>query len=103
LAKLVAMRQELVQRALDALSLQYAGYTESMRRKYLTRAALRFEGAEYDRRLAESMISREVFNDLQRGLDNRREHAEQRPSLDLGMELRAMIASVPLFTSLDQE
>jgi len=103
LAALLAMRQELVQRALDALSLQYAGYTESMRRKYLTRAALRFEGVEYDRQLAESMISREVFDDLQRDLGHRRGHAEQRPPLDLGMELRAMIASVPLFTSLDHE
>ncbi|MDF3072592.1 MAG: sodium:proton antiporter [Alphaproteobacteria bacterium] len=97
----LALRQQQVQRALDALSLQYAGYTEIMQRKYLMRAALRFEGAEYDRQLAESMISREVFNDLQRDLGHRRRTAEQRPPLDLGMELRAMIASVPLFTNLD--
>lgn len=103
LAAQLLLRQEQVQRALDALSLQYAGYTEIMRRKYLTRAALRFEGAEYDRQLAESMISREVFNDLQRDLGYRRRQAEQRPPLDLGMELRAMIASVPLFTNLDSE
>lgn len=101
LAAQIAARQELVQRALDALSLQYAGYADSMRRKYLTRAALRFEGAEYDRQLAESMISREVYNDLQRDLGRRRGEAERRPPLDLGMELRAMIASVPLFAGLD--
>ncbi len=101
LAAQIAARQELVQRALDALSLQYAGYADSMRRKYLTRAALRFEGAEYDRQLAELMISREVYNDLQRDLARRRGEAERRPPLDLGMELRAMIASVPLFAGLD--
>ena len=94
-------RQELVARALRALSLQYPGYAESIKDRQLERAAIRFEAAEYARRLRESIISREVYADLRRKLNARRKNLSRRPSLDLGLELAGMIARVPLFASLD--
>jgi CPA1 family monovalent cation:H+ antiporter len=100
---LIRDRQELVVTALKALSLQYPGYAESIEDRELERAAIRFESAEYARRLHESIISREVYADLRRELNTRRKVASQRPALDLGLELAAMIGRVPLFTSLDKE
>ncbi len=94
-------RREATDGALAALSLQYGGYAEKMRVQYVTRAALRFESGEYERQVNEGIISHEVFDDLQRQLLARRNQASERPPLDLGMELRDMIARVPMFRDLD--
>jgi len=102
LAALVKDRQQNVDGALKALSLQYPGYAESVTQRELERAAIRFESLEYSRRLQESIISREVYADLRGELSKRRSAVIQRPSLDLGLELAKMIGRVSLFASLDQ-
>jgi CPA1 family monovalent cation:H+ antiporter len=103
LAAVIEKRQGVVDRALKALSLQYPGYAESIRARQLERAAIRFESAEYARRLGEGIISREVFNDLRGKLAERRSAIGQRPPLDLGLELAGMISRVSLFASLDRQ
>ena len=58
--------------------------------------------AEYARRLRESIIGREVYADLRRQLNKRRDAIADRPPLHLGLELAAMIARVPLFADARQ-
>ncbi len=101
LAKVVKERQLLVNQSLKALSLQYPGYAEAVKQRELERASIRFESLEYARRLEESVISREVFADLRDKLNKRRRDVIERPPLDLGLELAAMIGKVSLFASLD--
>jgi len=103
LAAVIENRQEAVDSALKALSLQYPGYAESIEARQLERAAIRFESAEYARRLQEGIISREVYNDLRHQLAQRRSAIGQRPPLDLGLELAGMISRVSLFASLDHK
>jgi monovalent cation:H+ antiporter, CPA1 family len=103
LAAVIETRQEAVDSALKALSLQYPGYAESIQARQLERAAIRFEAAEYTRRLQEGIISREVYNDLRGQLGERRSAIGQRPPLDLGLELAGMISRVSLFASLDRK
>ncbi len=103
LAQLIGNRQIAVDGALRALSLQYPGYAESIQARQLERAAIRFESAEYNRRLREGIISREVYNDLREQLAERRGAISHRPPLDLGLELVAMIGRVSLFAALDRE
>lgn len=103
LDQIIHERQELVAHSLHALTLQYAGYAESIRDRQLERAAIRLEAAEYSRRLRESIIGREVYTDLRLQLNKRREAIADRPPLHLGLELAAMIARVPLFARLDKE
>jgi len=103
LAELIGNRQTAVDGALRALSLQYPGYAESIQARQLERAAIRFESAEYARRLREGIISREVYNDLREQLAERRGAISHRPPLDLGLELVAMIGRVSLFAALDRE
>src|SRR5262249_5119086 len=100
LAEIIHARQELVDDALKALSLQYPGYAESIRDRQLERAAIRFESAEYTRRLHESVIGREVYADLRDRLNERRSAIADRPPLHLGLELTGMISRVPLFANL---
>jgi len=102
LAAVIGNRQKVVDSALKALSLQYPGYAESIQARQLERAAIRFESAEYARRLSEGIISREVYNDLRTQLAERRSAIGQRPPLDLGLELTEMIERVPIFESLDR-
>jgi CPA1 family monovalent cation:H+ antiporter len=102
LGTVIADRQQLVDRSLKALSLQYPGYAESVKQRELERAAIRFESLEYARRLEESIISREVFADLRNELSKRRGEVIKRPPLDLGLELAGMIGRVSLFASLDK-
>ncbi|MDP2332605.1 MAG: cation:proton antiporter [Reyranella sp.] len=102
LAALIGNRQTAVDGALRALSLQYPGYAESIEARQLERAAIRFEAAEYARRLREGIINREVYNDLRDKLAERRGAISQRPPLDLGLELAAMIGRVSLFSALDR-
>jgi monovalent cation:H+ antiporter, CPA1 family len=103
LAAVIENRQQAVDSALKALSLQYPGYAESIQARQLERAAIRFEAAEYARRLQEGIISREVYNDLREQLAKRRGAIGQRPPLDLGLELAGMISRVSLFASLDRK
>jgi CPA1 family monovalent cation:H+ antiporter len=102
LAAHIDNRQDAVDSALRALSLQYPGYAESIQARQLERAAIRFESTEYNRRLSEGIISREVYNDLRGKLAERRGAIGQRPPLDLGLELTKMIERVPIFASLDR-
>jgi CPA1 family monovalent cation:H+ antiporter len=102
LSDIIRDRQQLVEDALKALSLQYPGYTDSIRDRQLERAAIRFESAEYTRRLREAVIGREVYADLRGRLNKRRSAIADRPPLHLGLELAGMIGRVPLFASLDQ-
>src|SRR5258708_5169543 len=102
LGEIIRDRQELVDHGLKALSLQYPGYAESIRDRQLERAAIRFESAEYTRRLREAVIGREVYADLRGQLNARRSAIADRPPLHLGLELAGMIGRVPLFASLDQ-
>jgi len=102
LAKLIENRQDAVDSAFKALSLQYPGYAESIETRQLERAAIRFESGEYSRRLHEGIISREVYNDLREQLSERRGAISKRPALDLGLELATMIGRVPIFVSLDR-
>lgn len=103
LAAVISDRQELVGRALKALSLQYPGYAESVKQRELERAAVRFESLEYSRRLEESIISREVYANLRSALGKRRRAVSERPPLDLGLELASMIGRVSLFAALEPE
>jgi len=102
LEEVIGKRQDAVDSALKALSLQYPGYAESIQERQLERAAIRFESAEYTRRLREGIISREVYKNLREQLARRRSAISQRPPLDLGLELAKMIERVPMFGALDR-
>jgi CPA1 family monovalent cation:H+ antiporter len=96
-------RRDAIDDALKSLSLQYSGYAEAIRNRHLQRAAIRFELAEYTRRLRDLTISREVYADLRHGLAVRRAALDRRPPLDLGLELVDMIGRVSLFAGFDRE
>ena len=102
LEAVIEKRQDAVDSALKALSLQYPGYAESIEVRQLERAAIRYESTEYTRRMREGIISREVYKNLREQLAKRRSAISHRPPLDLGLELAKMIERVPMFGALDR-
>lgn len=94
-------RVEAVERALRALSLQYGGYAEAVRAQHIERIAIRLVGLEYERHWANMTIGREVYDDLQRELEERRAGAMRRTPLRISRELAQMISRVPIFAGLN--
>jgi CPA1 family monovalent cation:H+ antiporter len=100
LAVILEARAESVRDALSAITLQYPTFAAALREQYLARTVLRLEAGDYERMFEDALISREVYRDLQHELAHRRAALEQRPVLDLGLKLQAMMRSLPMFTDL---
>jgi len=103
-----AMSRNLEQRlneldsAIAALRLQYRTYAHQLETQFLARSAARFEDDRYRQLQAESIINREIFDDLQRELRRRRHEVEIRPVLDLGLRRDELLGRVPMFSELDE-
>jgi CPA1 family monovalent cation:H+ antiporter len=89
------------EQALAALRLQFPEFARTLEHRYLQRVAVRLEGVEYDALFAESIISREVRNDLERRIGARWQELDRRPVLDMELNREQLIARVPLFSALD--
>ncbi|PWC31773.1 cation:proton antiporter [Azospirillum sp. TSO22-1] len=100
---LLAVRLDRVEKALAALRLQYPDYATVLQNQYLGRAALRLEAADYRALHAESVISQEVLNDLERDIAGRRRALEQAPTLDLRLDRNELVRRVPIFAGLAPE
>ncbi len=102
LEQVLATRQELTDRAVEALKLQYPDYYDAVQRCHLGRVATRLEDLNYRRMLSEQVISEAIFDTLQSELDRRASELDTTPQLDLGLEPEKMVAKVPFFEQLDQ-
>lgn len=96
-------RLGIVEQALSALKLQYPDYAVVLQSRYVGRAALRLEQADYRAMHAESIISQEVLTDLERELDERRKALERLPQLDVRFDVAELVRRVPLFAGLPAE
>jgi CPA1 family monovalent cation:H+ antiporter len=101
LAALLDRRSADVERAAAALKLQYPTYAHQLQVQFLVRTAAQLEGDRYRQLREESILNRDVFDDLERDLSERRRVLEARPSLDLGLNREELIGRVPLFSALD--
>jgi CPA1 family monovalent cation:H+ antiporter len=103
LSDVLGRRGAAIEQALAALRLQYPDYAEMLEGRYLGRVSLRLEEDAFRALLDESVVSQEIFNDLDRRLAGRRRMLERRPGLDVALDSEALIAKVPLFGDLAPE
>ncbi|WP_018700335.1 cation:proton antiporter [Amorphus coralli] len=101
--EILTLRRDAVAKALDALRLQYPDYAADLERRFLLRIATQREEHEYRALFADHLIGRELFSDLQRGIDRTRGTVERGPKLDLGMRTRDLVAQFPLFKNLSSD
>lgn len=102
LAAILEARATAIGQSLEALRLQYPEYFAALQKRYLGRVALRLEEDSYRTLLAESVVSQEIFNDLDSRVAQRWRVLDRRPALDIAMQPEDMIARVPLFAGLEK-
>ena len=103
LKALLSERAAATQQALEALSLQYPDYSKELETAFLRRIALRLEDGEYHAMAEEALISQDVYNHLEEGIDARRRQMEARPHLDLGLDPAQLVAKVPFLADEEPE
>jgi CPA1 family monovalent cation:H+ antiporter len=103
LEQILRQRQEMAMLALEALRAQYPDYANLQERRLLNKTALRREDSEYRTLMEEGLIGPELYGALRRDLQITRARIDLRPRLDLGLEIRALIAQVPMFVHLTHQ
>ncbi len=93
-------REEETDAALDGLQLQYPGYAEEIKRRFIRRTSLRLEEREYETLFDDGLISRELYTTLLNRLNAQRNKLEHRPPLDFALQRDAFLRAFPLFESM---
>ncbi len=101
LRRLMERRLALTERAFQALKRQYPDYADALQQWHINRIALRLEHKDYRDMQQQSVISLEVFQNLEADLDSRALALEALPQLDLGLEPRRLVERVPFLQGLD--
>lgn len=89
--------------ALEAVEVQFPTFAERLYQRYLDRVALGFEESQYRQQLSQSVISPEVYEELESERRIRQKELELQPPLDLGLRLSKMLGDVPFFSTLGHE
>ena len=97
---LLGERLQATEAALGALQVQFPEYARDLAAEHIERAALRMEAANYRERLEEQLISAEVYDHLERELEQRSARIRSRPPLDLGLRLGDLMRQATLFADL---
>ncbi len=100
--ELLDQRLEHHSYALACLKAAYPEYARGLEAALLEQMAVRLEYAEYRKMLAASVISKEVYNDLKREVDQH-SAAIVRPNLDLGLDAHRLVENMPFFASLSAD
>jgi monovalent cation:H+ antiporter, CPA1 family len=98
----IEARIDDIDRALDAIRLQYPGYWRTVSGRFLSRTAVRLELEAYQRMASEGLLSPELLRHLVGELRSRLESFESIPPLDLGLDVDVLIRNVPLLGELDE-
>jgi len=94
-------RLDQVERAIDALRLQYPDYWRSFGERYLRLAAVRLEYAAIEQLEEERLLPPQVAHQMGQALRAKRGRLERPPPLDLGLRTEVLIRQMPLFAKLD--
>ncbi len=100
LHEVLSRRADEVDREISGLRLQYPGFAEQLERAFLRRLALRLEEREIEISHDDGLIGADLFNSLMRDMRQRRAAMQTRPTLDLSLQKREMVARFPLFAGL---
>jgi len=96
-------RRDGVDKALGALRLQYPDYAHQLEELYVSRLAFRSIEDGYNSMHKESVLGEEVFDNLIRGLNQRRRAAFRLLRLDIAMAPETLLQRVRLFQGLSNE
>ena len=102
LRELLARRDLETEEALEVLRVRYPDYARALEKRALQQTAMRLEQNQYKDMIANSLISKEVASELREGMSKRYQELEQKLSLDLGLDAKTLVSTMPFFENLDQ-
>ena len=102
LADILNQRSMETSRALQSLRACYPDYATELEKRTLQQTAMRLELGQYNEMRANSLIGKEVTDNLQEQMSSRYKDIQQKLSLDLGLDAGKLIAKMPFFQNLDQ-
>ncbi|MGE3294728.1 MAG: cyclic nucleotide-binding domain-containing protein, partial [Geminicoccaceae bacterium] len=100
--RVIETRIKDIDRGLDAIRLQYPAYWRTVSGRFVSRTAVRLELEAYQRMAGEGLLSPELLRHLIGELRTRLASFEAIPPLDLGLDVDALIRTVPLLGELDE-
>ncbi|CAH2601057.1 Sodium:proton antiporter [Rhodovastum atsumiense] len=95
-------RRTLLEDAMAALHLQYPGYAEALQTRLARQIGLRFEADAYTALHREALLSDELFGELLRDIEARRDTLLQPMTFDLQAGLTGRLHGIPLFSTLSE-
>ncbi|MGP3697518.1 cation:proton antiporter [Rhodobacter sp. NSM] len=102
LHEMLKRREEETAQSLEALRLQYPGYSEEMVRSFIRRTALQLELREYETLRDDGLIGQELFMTLRQRIQVARGKKERRPRLDFALQKTELVRQFPLFAEMDE-
>ncbi|NND01029.1 MAG: cyclic nucleotide-binding domain-containing protein, partial [Gammaproteobacteria bacterium] len=102
LASILQTRSKATSQALQSLRACYPDYAAALEKRSLQQTAMRLELGHYQDMLANSLISKEVYDKLMEKMAERHQNLQQKLSLDLGLDAEKLIAKMPFFQDLGQ-
>lgn len=99
--EIIDERRLAIESALDALRRQYPDYLAELEVRFLRQSTLHREINRYRSLFDEGLISREIYDDLQRNtmLES---SALQRPRFDIGLDTHLLVKRLDLLAGLDE-
>jgi len=99
--RILVARLHTIDNALSALNLTYPVYAHWTQEDYLARIARSLEVTRYNEMLEQSLITKEVYNNLIAQVNQRWEPLFRHPSLDVSLSAKELVKRVPLFEEMD--
>ena len=103
LVELIEARIAKTEVALDALRVQYPEYANKVQTLHLDKITLNQELGKYKELYSDSIITTEIYSNLESGIASREEISSVPPELDLGLNRLELVASVPLFEGVEAD
>lgn len=99
--RILVARLHAIDNALSALNLTYPVYAHWTQEDYLARIARSLEVTRYNEMLEQSLVTKEVYNNLISQVNMRWEPLFRHPSLDVSLSAKELVKRVPLFEEMD--
>ncbi|WP_181705301.1 cation:proton antiporter [Chthonobacter rhizosphaerae] len=101
--RVLGERRTAVNRAMEALRLQYPDYADALERRFLARVGLALEARHVDSLHENGLVNAEVHRDLARSIAAAQARTAGRLALDLGLDTAVLVARTPLFADFTAE
>jgi CPA1 family monovalent cation:H+ antiporter len=102
IGEIVQRRRVLLDDAMEALELQYPGHAEALQTRMLQQIGLRFEMDIYTALRGEALLSDELFEEIRRDVEARRDVVDRPMSFDLKTGLSERLRQLPPFARLPE-